>query len=66
MPENLSGPDHVKRALAIRPELKLRYTSGYADTKIIHDGKIDAGLNLLSKPYRMVELANKLLEVLEA
>ena len=65
MPGDLSGPDLVKRATAIRPGLKVLYTSGYTDDTILHDGKIDAGLHLLSKPYRLSDLAEKIRSVLE-
>jgi nitrogen-specific signal transduction histidine kinase len=65
MPGDLSGPDLVKQAEVLRPGLKVLYTSGFTDDTIIHDGKIDAGLNLLSKPYRLAELAEKLRTVLD-
>ncbi len=66
MPGDLSGPQLVKRAEVIRPGLKVLYTSGYTDDTIIHDGKVDAGLTLLSKPYRLAELAEKVRAVLDA
>jgi hypothetical protein len=33
------------------------FTSGYTDNAIIHHGRLDDGVLLLSKPYRKSELA---------
>ena len=65
MPGGLSGPDLARLALEVRPELKVLYTSGYTENSVIHNGRLDAGVQLLTKPYRRQELARKLREVLE-
>jgi hypothetical protein len=33
------------------------FTSGYTDRAIVHDGRLDQGVLLLSKPYPKSELA---------
>jgi len=65
MPGGMSGPELAQRALELRPDLKVLFTSGYAETAI--EGGPSVGLvgNLLSKPYRKEDLARKLREVLE-
>jgi len=40
-----------------RPSLKVLYTSGYAKNAMIQDGRLDADVLLLAKPYRKVDLA---------
>jgi hypothetical protein len=55
----------VDEALKMRPALKVLYTSGYAENAIVHQGRLDPGVNLLTKPYRRKDLANKLRNVLE-
>jgi hypothetical protein len=33
------------------------YTSGYSQTAIVHNGRLDPGVLLLTKPYRRSDLA---------
>ena len=40
-----------------RPGLKVLYTSGYTDSAIVHQGQLDDGVLLLTKPYRRNQLA---------
>jgi signal transduction histidine kinase len=40
-----------------RPEIKVLYTSGYSQSAIVHNGRLDPGVLLLTKPYRRSELA---------
>ena len=49
-----------------RPELKVLYTSGYTENAIVHHGRLDAGIHLLTKPYRRADLARMLRLVLDA
>lgn len=65
MPGGLNGRDLAERATAMRPGLKVLYTSGYADNAIVHQGRLDPGIDLLSKPYRRKNLAQKVRLVLD-
>jgi two-component system cell cycle sensor histidine kinase/response regulator CckA len=42
---------------AMRPGLKVLFISGYAADIIAHPGILDAGVNLIRKPFGMNELA---------
>lgn len=42
------------------------YTSGYTQNAIVHGGRLDPGVELLSKPYSRQQLALKLRQVLGA
>jgi len=64
MPGGLSGPQLAAEARRLRPGLKILYTSGYTENAIVHHGRLDAGVRLLSKPYRRHDLARVLREVL--
>ncbi len=57
MPGGMSGRDLADAAIELRPGLKVLYTSGYSENAIVHHGRLDPGVHLLSKPYRREELA---------
>jgi hypothetical protein len=40
------------------------YTSGYTDNAIVHHGKLDDGVMLLTKPYRRNQLAEMIRKAL--
>jgi hypothetical protein len=41
------------------------YTSGYSQSAIIHNGRLDPGVLLLTKPYRRADLARMIRIALE-
>jgi hypothetical protein len=45
--------------------LDLLFTSGYTENAILHHARLDAGVPLLSKPYRRKELAWAILQALD-
>ena len=49
-----------------RPTLKVIFCSGYAQESLARSGKLEAGAELLTKPYELSALANKVREVLDA
>ncbi len=66
LPGSLSGRDVAARARLIAPEMKVLYMSGYTENAIVHHGRLDPGVQLLSKPFRRSDLARKLRETLDA
>jgi PAS domain S-box-containing protein len=50
---------------AVRPELKVLFTTGYSRNAIVHHGRLDAGVQLLPKPFTFEQLALKVREVLD-
>ena len=57
MPGGLTGYDLVREARRLRPELKVLLTSGYTSPGIGTDEMEIKGLELISKPFRLVDLA---------
>ena len=64
MPGALRSPEMVRRAVQMLPALKVLYTSGYTQNAIVHGGRLDPGVELLSKPYSRQQLAFKIRQVL--
>ncbi|MGH7030342.1 MAG: CHASE3 domain-containing protein [Stellaceae bacterium] len=61
----VSGRELAERATELRPALKVLFTSGYTENAIVHNGRLDPGVELLSKPYGRERLAAKLRRVLD-
>ena len=59
MPGPLRSPELARQALTLFPDLEVLFTSGYTENAIVHGGRLDPGVTLLSKPYRMNDLARK-------
>ncbi|MDO8863680.1 PAS domain S-box protein [Haliea sp. E1-2-M8] len=65
MSGGMNGRQLAEAASVLNPRLKVLFTSGYNEDAIIHHGRLDPGIDLLSKPYRRQELAAKVRKVLE-
>jgi len=64
MPGKIKSTEMARQARALLPNLKVLYTSGYTQNAIIHGGRLDPGVELLSKPYRREKLAAKVRQML--
>jgi hypothetical protein len=53
------------RALALRPGLKILYTSGYTREGFLRDGKLDPDIALLAKPFTLQELASRIRDLID-
>jgi CheY-like chemotaxis protein len=60
MPGQLNSRDLGRKAQQKLPGLPILFTSGYTDNAIVHAGRLDHGVELLSKPFTREELAQKL------
>lgn len=65
MPGPIRSPELARQAKALLPELAVLFTSGYTQNAIVHGGRLDPGVELLSKPYRREQLARKVRQLLE-
>ena len=66
MPGTVKSVELAQRAALRSPAIPVLFTSGYTRDEIFHHGKLDAGVTLLSKPYRRDDLASKVRGVLNA
>ena len=64
IPGGMSGRELAEEIAKRRPGVKVLYTSGYTDNAIVHHGKLDDGVMLLTKPYRRNQLAEMIRKAL--
>jgi signal transduction histidine kinase/DNA-binding response OmpR family regulator len=64
MPGPLRSPDLARKAQERLPNIAVLFTSGYPENAIVHAGRLDHGIELLSKPYTREALARKIRYVL--
>ena len=60
LPGGMSGPEVARLALVRRPDLKVLYTSGYAEAAVLDKGGVDRTAEILEKPYLKEALAQKI------
>jgi PAS domain S-box-containing protein len=66
LPGGMNGRQLADEARKRRPGLKVLFTTGYARNAIVHDGRLDAGVDLITKPYSQAALSEKLRDIMDA
>jgi len=61
----MTGAQVAEEARKVRPGLKILFTTGYARNAIIHHGRLDKGVLLITKPFSSAALAVKIRDVLD-
>ncbi|MFC4727952.1 response regulator [Coralloluteibacterium thermophilus] len=64
MPGPMRSPELARRVRELLPDVAVLFTSGYTENAIVHGGRLDPGVQLLSKPYRREDLARRIRHVL--
>ncbi len=65
LPGGMDGKTLAERAQATRPDLRVLITSAYAGNALLHEGRLDQGIDLLSKPFTLSALANRVRQILD-
>jgi CheY-like chemotaxis protein len=66
LPGGMNGRQLADEARRRRPDLRVLFTTGYARNAIVHDGRLDPGVQLITKPFTYAALAARLRDVLDA
>ncbi len=62
----MNGRELALHITAERSAIRVLYMSGYTENAIGHNGMLDAGINLLQKPFSLPALKDKVREVLDS
>jgi CheY-like chemotaxis protein len=65
MPGGTNGHTLAREAVVLRPDLKVLYTSGFPRAHLASAGGMTGSGAVLGKPYRLLDLARKVREVLD-
>jgi signal transduction histidine kinase len=65
LPGGFHGRKLADEARRRRPALRVLFTSGYTRNAIIHNGRLDPGVQLITKPFSYRELASRIRRMLD-
>jgi PAS domain S-box-containing protein len=65
LPSGMTGAVLAERARMLRPDLKVLFTTGYARNAIVHQGRLDPGVELITKPFSHADLAARVRRMLD-
>jgi signal transduction histidine kinase len=65
LPGGMNGRQLADALRERRSDLKVLFTTGYARNAIVHQGRLDPGVELITKPFSFSALANKIHTMLE-
>ena len=66
LPGGMNGRQLADEATKRKPGLRVLFTTAYARNAIVHDGRLDPGVELITKPYTQAALASKLRDMIDA
>jgi len=55
-----SGRELADAVQRRKPSVRVLYMTGYTQNAIVHNGVVDAGTNLISKPFTIAQLEHEL------
>ena len=65
LPGGMNGRQLADAAKRLRPGLRVLFTTGYARNALVHNGRLDPGIDLISKPFSAAALAVKIRDLLD-
>jgi len=66
LPGGMNGRRLAEEARKRRNTIKVLFTTGYARNAIVHEGRLDPGVELVTKPFTQGALAEKLRDIIDA
>jgi len=64
LPGGLNGRQVADAARKLRPDLKVMFITGYAENAVLNHGHIERGMEVLTKPFAVDDLASRVARLL--
>jgi len=65
LPGGMNGRQVADAARLRRPHLKVLFVTGFAENAAVGNGHLEAGMEVITKPFVIAELANKITDMIE-
>ncbi|GJE44602.1 Blue-light-activated protein [Methylobacterium soli] len=65
LPGGLNGRQMADAARLGRPNLKVLFITGFAENALLHNGQLEPGMAVLTKPFAMDTLAARIRELIK-
>jgi CheY-like chemotaxis protein len=65
LPGGMNGRQIADAARVGRPDLKVLFVTGFAENAAVGNGHLERGMEVITKPFVMTELANKITDMIE-
>jgi PAS domain S-box-containing protein len=65
LPGDMNGRQFADAARALRPDLKVLFITGYAETAVLNHGELDVGMQIMTKPFAVQALSTKIREMMQ-
>jgi PAS domain S-box-containing protein len=65
LPGGMNGRQVADAARALRPGLKVLFVTGYAENAVVGDGRLEEGMEVITKPFATTALAQKIRETID-
>ena len=64
LPGGMNGRQIADAARVRRPDLKVLFITGYAENAVVRDGYLEAGMQIMIKPFTMEALATRIQDII--
>jgi PAS domain S-box-containing protein len=64
LPGGMNGRQVADAARTLRPGLKVLFITGYAENAVVGDGRLEEGMEIITKPFATAALAQKIGEII--
>ena len=65
LPDGMHGRELGEEAKRRRPGLKVLYTTGYTRNAIVNNGRLEPGINVITKPFTYAGLSTRVRAILD-
>jgi CheY-like chemotaxis protein len=66
LPGGMNGRQLADAARVRRPDLKVLFITGYAESAVIGEGQLKPGMHVLTKPFSLETLGSRISEIIAA